>query len=85
MRIRAAVMYEAQKPMMIEEVELDPPKAGEVLVKMAAAGICHSDVFWWTGQATRNLPVILGHEGSGVVEAVGAGVTSLAPGDPLAS
>ncbi len=81
MRMKAAVLYEAQQPLVIEEIELDPPQAGEVLVKMAATGVCHSDVHYYTGHLPREKPIILGHEGAGVVEEVGPGVTSVAPGD----
>ena len=65
----------------IEEIELDDPKPGDVLVKMAYAGMCHSDEHATTGDLPLPLPVIGGHEGSGVVEAVGDGVTSVAVGD----
>ena len=81
MRMRAAVLYEIGKPLVVEEVELDPPQAGEVLVKLKATGVCHSDVHYYTGDLERTPPVILGHEGAGVVEAVGQGVTRVAPGD----
>jgi Zn-dependent alcohol dehydrogenase len=69
----------------VEEVELDPPKAGEVLVKVAAAGVCHSDVRHADGELGPGLfPAVMGHEGAGVVAAVGAGVTHVAPGDHVA-
>ena len=83
--MKAAVFYEPNKPLVIEEVEVDPPKEGEILVKMAAAGVCHSDHHAMTGEMPIASPVILGHEGAGVVEEVGPGVTSLQPGDHVAS
>ena len=85
MRIRAAVLHRPGQPLAVEEVELDPPKAGEVLVRVAAAGVCHSDVRYADGELGADYwPVILGHEGAGVVEEVGEGVTHVAPGDHVA-
>ena len=85
MRMRAAVLHRPGHPVAVEEVELDPPKAGEVLVRVAAAGVCHSDVRYADGELGEgHWPIILGHEGAGVVEAVGDGVTHVAPGDPVA-
>ena len=82
MKIKAAVAFEAAKPLVIEEIELAPPKAGEVLVKLAATGVCHTDAYTLSGRDPEVLfPSVLGHEGAGIVEEVGAGVTSLAPGD----
>src|SRR5512143_3816729 len=82
MRTRAAVAYEAGKPLVVEEVELDGPKAGEVLVEIKASGVCHTDDFTRSGADPEGLfPVIFGHEGAGVVVDVGKGVTSLAKGD----
>ena len=82
MKTRAAVAYEAGKPLEIETVELDGPKAGEVLVEIKATGICHTDEFTRSGADPEGLfPAILGHEGAGVVVAVGEGVTSLSEGD----
>jgi S-(hydroxymethyl)glutathione dehydrogenase/alcohol dehydrogenase len=81
MRMKAAVLYKVKEPLVIEEIELDPPKAGEVLIKMVATGVCHSDVHYYTGDVPRDMPLILGHEGAGIVQEVGAGVTSVAPGD----
>ena len=75
MRITAAVLYDVNKPYSIEPVELDPPKRGEVLVKVGAAGICRSDLHFQKGEATIALPAVLGHEGSGTVETVGEGVS----------
>ena len=85
MRIRAAVLHRPGRPVAIEEVELDPPKAGEVLVRVAAAGVCHSDLRYADGELGVDYwPVILGHEGAGVVEQVGEGVTHVGPGDHVA-
>ena len=85
MRIRAAVLRHPGEPVAIEAVELDPPKAREVLVKVAAAGVCHSDVRHADGELGDGLwPAVMGHEGAGVVEAVGEGVTHVAPGDHVA-
>jgi len=85
MRIRAAVLHEPGAPVAVEEVELDPPKEHEVLVRVAAAGVCHSDVRFADGElGPDRWPMVLGHEGAGVVEAVGAGVTHVAPGDRVA-
>ncbi|MEO8803184.1 MAG: S-(hydroxymethyl)glutathione dehydrogenase/class III alcohol dehydrogenase [Rudaea sp.] len=82
MKTRAAVAWEAGKPLSIEEVDLEGPKAGEVLVRIVATGVCHTDAFTLSGADPEGLfPVILGHEGGGIVEEVGAGVTSLEPGD----
>lgn len=77
----AAVLYQAGKPLAIEEVEVLPPQAGEVTVRMKAAGVCHSDLHVMKGDLTMPMPIILGHEGSGIIEAVGDGVTSVQPGD----
>ena len=81
---RAAVLWEAGKDWQIEDVELDEPRAGDVLVTMKVAGMCHSDEHAVTGDLPMPLPVIGGHEGAGVVEAVGPGVTSVSPGDHVA-
>jgi S-(hydroxymethyl)glutathione dehydrogenase / alcohol dehydrogenase len=82
MRTRAAVAYEAGKPLVIEEVELDGPKSGEVLVEIKATGVCHTDDFTRSGADPEGLfPVIFGHEGAGVVVDVGADVRSLKRGD----
>ena len=82
MRTRAAVALEAGKPLEVMDVELDGPKAGEVLVEIKATGICHTDEFTLSGADPEGLfPAILGHEGAGVVLEVGAGVTSLEVGD----
>ncbi len=82
MKTRAAVAYEAGKPLVVEEVELDGPRAGEVLVELVATGVCHTDEFTRSGADPEGLfPVIFGHEGAGVVVDVGAGVTSVGKGD----
>jgi S-(hydroxymethyl)glutathione dehydrogenase/alcohol dehydrogenase len=82
MKTRAAVAYEAGKPLVIEDVELDGPRAGEVLVEIKASGVCHTDEFTRSGADPEGLfPVIFGHEGAGIVVDVGAGVTSVVKGD----
>ena len=82
MKTRAAVAFEAGKPLQIEMVDLDGPKAGEVLVEIKATGICHTDEFTLSGGDPEGLfPSILGHEGAGVVLEVGPGVKSVKPGD----
>ncbi len=97
MRVRAAVVSELNGPWRTEEIEIDEPHAGEVTVKMAFAGLCHSDEHLRTGDNSQDpailellsgrdtmFPIIGGHEGSGIVEAVGEGVTTFAPGDHVA-
>src|SRR6187431_759467 len=82
MKTRAAVAFEPKQPLQIEEVDLEGPKAGEVLVEIKATGICHTDEFTRSGGDPEGLfPVIFGHEGAGIVREVGPGVTALAPGD----
>jgi len=84
MKTKAAILWERNTPWSVEEIELDPPKTGEVLVKMHASGMCHSDEHLVTGDlagATPEPPLIGGHEGAGVVLEVGAGVFSVKPGD----
>lgn len=79
---RAAVAFEAGKPLSIETVTLDGPRAGEVLVEIKATGVCHTDAFTLSGDDPEGaFPAILGHEGAGIVREVGAGVTSVKPGD----
>jgi Zn-dependent alcohol dehydrogenase len=80
-RMRAAVLHRANAPMTIETVELDGPRRGEVQVRVLATGICHSDLHHIKGHREPAFPAILGHEGAGVVEAVGEGVQSLEVGD----
>ncbi len=85
LQMRAAVLHEAARPMEIETVLLDPPAEDEVLVRVAAAGVCHSDVHLADGHlGDGRWPTVLGHEGAGVVEAVGERVTHVAPGDRVA-
>ena len=81
MQTEAAVLWERHADWSVEPIELDPPKDGEVLVKLAASGMCHSDEHLVTGDMPVPLPMIGGHEGAGVVEEVGPGVTALKPGD----
>jgi len=78
----AAVAWEAKQPLAIEEVEVDPPKAHEVRVKVLASGVCHTDAYTMSGEDSEGVfPVILGHEGGGIVESVGEGVTGFKAGD----
>lgn len=82
MKTRAAVAWEAGKPLSIEEVDLEGPRAGEVMVKLVATGVCHTDAYTLSGADPEGVfPSILGHEGAGVVVEVGPGVTSVAVGD----
>ena len=82
MKTRAAVAWEAGKPLSIEEVDLEGPRAGEVLVRIVATGVCHTDAFTLSGSDPEGLfPAILGHEGGGIVQEVGPGETSVKPGD----
>ena len=82
MQVRAAVAYRSGEPLSIETVELDGPRAGEVLVEIKATGICHTDAYTLSGADPEGLfPTILGHEGAGIVREVGAGVKSLRVGD----
>jgi S-(hydroxymethyl)glutathione dehydrogenase/alcohol dehydrogenase len=81
MKIKAAILREYKKPVSIEEIELAPPKEHEVLVKTAYTGYCHSDYSFIIGALKFPIPLVLGHEASGVVEAVGPGVTSVKKGD----
>jgi S-(hydroxymethyl)glutathione dehydrogenase/alcohol dehydrogenase len=81
MKTKAAVVYEPGKPIEIEELDLDGPRDGEVLIRYTYAGLCHSDVHVQHGDLEARLPMVLGHEGAGIVEEVGAGVTRVAPGD----
>lgn len=82
MKTRAAVAWEAGKPLSVEEVDLEGPKQGEVLVRIVATGVCHTDAYTLSGADPEGaFPAILGHEGGGIVEEVGPGVTSVAVGD----
>ncbi|XP_062963806.1 alcohol dehydrogenase 1C-like [Cynocephalus volans] len=82
-KCKAAVLWEVKKPFSIEEVEVAPPKAYEVRIKMVAAGICRSDDHVVSGNFASPLPVILGHEAAGIVESIGEGVTTVKPGDKV--
>ena len=82
MKTHAAVAWKVNEPLSIETVDLEGPRAGEVLVEIKATGICHTDLYTLSGADSEGLfPSILGHEGAGIVLEVGAGVTSLKPGD----
>src|ERR1700728_2862967 len=81
MKTRAALLRDVGKPFEIVELDLDEPKTGEVLVKFAASGLCHSDDHLRTGDIPVRYPIVGGHEGAGIVEQVGDGVTRLAVGD----
>ena len=81
MRTRAAIIREPGKPWEITELELDEPKAGEVRIKFMASGMCHSDAHLQTGDSVPRLPMVGGHEGAGIIEAVGPDVTRVKPGD----
>jgi S-(hydroxymethyl)glutathione dehydrogenase/alcohol dehydrogenase len=82
MKIRAAVLEEFAKPMVVQELDLAEPSAGEVLVRLEACGVCHTDLYTASGvDPSGYSPTVLGHEGAGVVETVGEGVSSLVPGD----
>src|ERR1700710_1488586 len=81
MKTKAAVVYEPGKRIEIEELDLDGPRDGEVLMRFTHAGLCHSDVHISHGDLEARLPMVLGHEGAGIVEEVGPGVTRVKPGD----
>lgn len=82
MKSRAAVAFEAGKPLQIVEIDVEPPRKGEVLVKITHTGVCHTDAFTLSGDDPEGIfPAVLGHEGAGIVVEVGEGVTSLKPGD----
>jgi S-(hydroxymethyl)glutathione dehydrogenase/alcohol dehydrogenase len=82
MKTRAAVAWEAGQPLTVQEVDVEGPKAGEALVRIVATGVCHTDAYTLSGSDPEGaFPAILGHEGGGIVEEVGAGVTSVKPGD----
>jgi S-(hydroxymethyl)glutathione dehydrogenase/alcohol dehydrogenase len=82
MKSRAAVAFAAGEPLQIVEIDVEPPKAGEVLVKITHTGVCHTDAYTLSGEDSEGVfPAVLGHEGAGVVVEVGAGVTSLKAGD----
>jgi S-(hydroxymethyl)glutathione dehydrogenase/alcohol dehydrogenase len=82
MKVRAAVLEEFAKPLIVQEIELSESRTGEVLVRLVACGVCHTDLYSASGaDPSGYAPTVLGHEGAGVVEKVGAGVSSVAPGD----
>jgi Zn-dependent alcohol dehydrogenase len=81
--MKAAVLHAVGEPMRLEEMRLAEPRAGEVLVRVQAVGVCHSDLHYMTGDLTCRLPVVLGHEGTGIVEQTGAEVGGLEPGDAV--
>src|SRR6202790_5687423 len=93
MKVKAAVLrrmgvappYASSRPLTIETVELDAPGPGEVLVRIAAAGLCHSDLSAINGDRPRPMPMVLGHEAAGVVASVGAQIDDLEPGDHVVS
>src|SRR6187551_1088957 len=86
MKTRAAVAWKAGEPLSIETIDIEGPKTGEVLVEVMATGICHTDAYTLSGADPEGLfPAILGHEGAGIVVEVGAGVTSLKPGDHVSA
>jgi S-(hydroxymethyl)glutathione dehydrogenase/alcohol dehydrogenase len=78
---QAVLCRELNRPVVVEDIEVDPPKRGEVTVKVGACGVCHSDLSAINGTIALPLPLVLGHEAAGVVEAVGEGVAGIAPGD----
>jgi Zn-dependent alcohol dehydrogenase len=78
--VRAAVLHTPGKPWRVEEVQLDPPRPGEVLVRIEAAGVCHTDQHYMAGDLPSRLPAVVGHEGAGIVEAAGDGVREAEPG-----
>jgi S-(hydroxymethyl)glutathione dehydrogenase/alcohol dehydrogenase len=82
MKVRAAIAWEAGKPLSVETVDLEGPRPGEVLVELMATGICHTDAYTLSGMDSEGIfPSILGHEGAGIVREIGAGVTSVKVGD----
>jgi len=81
MKVRAAVLNSIGGPFVVEQLDLEGPHQGEVLLKLVASGVCHSDWHLVTGATKHPLPVVAGHEGAGIVEAVGPGVTGISPGD----
>jgi S-(hydroxymethyl)glutathione dehydrogenase/alcohol dehydrogenase len=82
MKVKAAICFEPRRPLEVEEIDLEGPKQGEVLVRLAATGVCHTDAYTMSGKDSEGrFPVVLGHEGAGVVQEVGPGVSSVAIGD----
>ncbi|CAB4401240.1 unnamed protein product [Rhizophagus irregularis] len=84
-KCKAAVAWGPGQPLIIEEIEVAPPKKGEVRVKILATGVCHTDAYTLSGKDPEGewWPIVFGHEGGGIVESVGEGVTSVQPGDHL--
>ncbi|XP_068246363.1 alcohol dehydrogenase class-3-like [Palaemon carinicauda] len=82
-KCKAAVAWEQSQPIAIEEIEVAPPTGKEVRIKIVSAGLCHTDVSGWNGGFPNSFPSVLGHEGSGIVESVGEGVTSFEEGDHI--
>lgn len=81
--MKAAVLYEAGQPLKVEEVELDEPQENEILIKLEAVGVCHTDLSFMKGEMPCPVPIVVGHEGCGIVDKVGPGVTSVQPGDKV--
>src|SRR3954467_5550248 len=81
MHIHAAILWEQGQPLSVETAELDTPGPGEILVELKAAGVCHSDLHPARGDWPAKTPLVLGHEGAGIVRDVGTGVTTVKPGD----
>jgi len=81
MKIKAAVLYQYNEPLVVDVVDLDPPQAGEALVKLVGCGLCHTDLSAAQGAAQVPTPAVLGHEGAGIVQQIGPGVTRVSPGD----
>lgn len=79
--MKAAVQYEVGKPLVIDDLTLEDPQQNEIKVKITASGVCHSDLHFMKGEMPAPMPIVMGHEGAGVVEKVGPGVTSVQPGD----
>lgn len=80
-KIKAAILYETNTPLQIEEVDLDQPQEGEIRVKVMAVGLCHTDLHALEGDIPVPMPTVLGHEGAGIVDEIGKGVTTMKPGD----
>jgi S-(hydroxymethyl)glutathione dehydrogenase/alcohol dehydrogenase len=81
-RVKAAIAWQPRQPLAVDEIELEGPRAGECLVRLVATGVCHTDAYTMSGRDPSGLfPAVLGHEGAGVVEEIGPGVTSLVAGD----
>ncbi|KAM9842183.1 alcohol dehydrogenase 1-like [Aulostomus maculatus] len=83
-KCKAAVAWEPSKPLVIEEIEVDPPRVNQVRIKIVATSLCHTDLFYLLKNVNKdNFPMVLGHEGAGIVESVGPGVTEFQPGDKV--